>query len=71
MKNMNQIDPNKQLKFGVRDCPFCGEETSDWRIECTICGKIFPSFVDLINKTEADDEREFIPEEEKPKKSDT
>jgi hypothetical protein len=44
------------IKFGVFNCPFCGEETPDWRIDCLSCGKIFPPFQDLIPKQKGENE---------------
>jgi hypothetical protein len=44
------------IRFGVIKCPFCGEDTPDWRIDCLSCGKIFPPFQDLIPKLNGDNE---------------
>ena len=68
---MSPDSANEPIKFGVRNCPFCGEETPDWRIDCTSCGQIFPPFDDLMKKTKLDIDGEIASDEKKPGNPDT
>jgi hypothetical protein len=51
------------IAFGIRRCPYCREETPDYRIDCLSCGEIFPEFREFLSKQGKDGLSESQPEE--------